>query len=317
MIYENERTKLKQIASIIQELLYVKDQAIEPRQRDNGLIYAAKKEAIFYTDISKQPVHRFSEQWKANIGNWTNIKMDFGSGTWDGVEIGIPITIADKNMVGSVVKFDYSDESDVGNYYIGKIEGGSDKHSIVVTPDMKLHEIFNWQGEGKAGSGAKWDLTISLKMRPNGWTSADAAGLPIAPFLIRHDEIESGVINHALRMTVSKTRGSTFPASHHTSGLLSVVESVQTPLGAYFRLPSEFDISKLSSVGKIIATAMKTYGIVIADNGADGFISGCPNERWNNDMLAEIGNDIKIKDLDAIDVSKLIVSADSYEAKQS
>lgn len=320
MIDENERTKLKMIVAMLQDMLIVKqDPVVLAPKIATKLIYAADNSAFFYTAIDKLPVHKFSEQWKSNIGNWTNLHMDFGSGTWEGMELGIPITLVTKDTPKQSVNFLYADESDPGEYYIGKREGGTDGHQIAITGDMVIHEICNYTndiGQLVPLSGAKWDLTRSLKMRPNGWTSADAAGLPIAPFLIRYDEIESGVINHALRMTVSKSRGNAWPASHCTSGKLGQSEPVQTALGACFRLRADFDISKLSREGKIIATAMKTYGIYINDNGSDGFVSGCPDERWNNDKLADLGDAIKIKDLEAVDVSGLIVSTDSYEAVQ-
>ena len=310
----SERQKLIVIQAMLSEMLNGQLDVL-PKQRDDGLIYAAMRNSVFYADVSRLPLHKFSENWKRNIGNGTNVHFDFGSGTWEGIELGIPITLADRDMIDQAVTFDYGDESDVGNYYVGKIEGDSDKHSIVVTADMKLHEIFYWRGDGKAGSGAKWDLTRSNKMRTHGKTSADAAGLPIAPFLIRYDEIQAGVINHMLRMTCPQTRGCVWPGSHQTMGKLWEVVDFNPPLGAIFRLKAGFDISPFSKTNQIILTALKQHGAIIADNGGSWFISGCPHPDWDNDDLGKLSDALRGSSFEAVDASPMIVATDSYEAR--
>lgn len=255
-----------------------------------------------------------------NIGINTGLHADFGSGTWDDVKIGIPITIVTSNQALVQVIFDYMDESDPGPYPIppgAAIEGdpsSGDRHVLVLNQDdCMLYEMFNSRKQNdllwEAGSGAIFNLA-SNTLRPDTWTSADAAGLPILPGLIRYEEAASGTIDHAIRFTVSQSRNEyVWPARHKASNLSG---DQYPPMGQRFRLKADVDISGFSTINKTILQAMKTYGIIMADNGSDWFISGEPSENWNNDDLREL-RDIKGSNFEAVDVSSLMVSPDSGE----
>jgi hypothetical protein len=179
-----------------------------------------------------------------------------------------------------------------------------------------LYELYaathNPDGTWSAGSGAIWDLN-SDALRPAGWTSADAAGLPVLPGLVRYDELAAGRILHALRFTANSTNSYIWPARHLTSGSPGVVTSTP-PMGARFRLKASFDISTYPADLQVILQAMKTYGIILADNGSNWYISGVPDARWNNDGLHLLDN-ITGSDFEAVDESGLIVSADSGSAR--
>ena len=174
-----------------------------------------------------------------------------------------------------------------------------------------LYELFsafpNGDGTWRAANGARYDLR-SNALRPAGWTSADAAGLPIYAGLVRYDEVASGVIRHAIRFTAPDTQAAyTWPARHEAS---SITDLSYPPMGQRFRLKASFDTSGMSSQARVIAEAMKTYGIVLADNGSPWYISGAPDPRWNNDALHEL-DVIAGSDFEAVDVSSLMVDPNS------
>ena len=178
---------------------------------------------IWNTPVNTSPVHARSADWITSIGRTTGFHMDFGSGTWDGGPIGIPYNIVDGSVPKVTVSFYYPGESDPGPYPIPAsplIEYGSDHHILIVdSSTCTLYEIYDASYSGETwhgGSGAIWNLG-SNALRPAGWTSADAAGLPILPGLVRYDEIVSGAINHAVRFTASETNGYIWPARHLTS----------------------------------------------------------------------------------------------------
>jgi hypothetical protein len=191
------------------------------------------------------------------------------------------------------VRFDYADESDRGPYPIPpgvRIEGGraadGDRHAILVDRDRcRLYELFALYPEGRgwrAGSGAIWDLR-SNRLRPAGWTSADAAGLPILPGLARYEEVASGRIRHALRVTVSQTRRAyVWPARHFASDL---TDASLPPMGLRLRLKRSFDVSRFPRQARVVLRALQEYGLVVADNGSDWYLSGAPSPRWSNDDL--------------------------------
>ncbi|HNN13249.1 MAG TPA: hypothetical protein PKL78_06795 [Anaerolineales bacterium] len=269
------------------------------------------------TRIDSLPVHPLSEAWIDSIGRSEGFHMDFGSGTWEGGPIGIPYNV----VAGSTVpKFDavfyYPDESDPGPYPIPEnpnIEYGSDHHILTIdTETCRLYEMYdasfdgsNWNG----GSGAIWDLN-SNALRPEVWTSADAAGLPILPGLVRYDEIASGEIRHALRFTIENTAGYIWPARHKPSDPQNGIP----PMGARFRLKADYDISGFPLEMQILLQAFKTYGIVLADNGSNWYVNGSPDERWDNDML-HLLDVLTGNDFEAVDTSVLMVDVNSGEAK--
>lgn len=269
------------------------------------------------TPVDSLPTHPQSDAWIDNIGRGEGFHMDFGSGEWDGGPIGIPFNI----VAGSAVpkyepEFYYPDESDPGPYPIPEnpgIEWGSDHHILVVdTETCTLYEIYDASfdnGQWYGGSGAAWDLN-SNALRPETWTSADAAGFAILPGLVRYDEILAGEIKHALRFTVEETAGYIWPARHQTADPQNGIP----PMGARFRLKADFDISGFPHEMQVLLQAMKTYGIVLADNGSNWYVSGAPDERWDNDML-HLLDVLTGADFEAVDTSVLLVDADSGETK--
>jgi hypothetical protein len=247
--------------------------------------------------VDTLPVTPGSIATVATIGATKTMHADFGSGLWDGGPIGIPITVVGKGQRKSAVRFEYADESDRGPYPIPagvRIEGGAkadgDRHALIVDRDAcRLYELYALRrvgGRWTAGSGAIWDLR-SDRLRPAGWTSADAAGLPILPGLARYDEVAKGRIDHALRFTVSRTqRAYVWPARHVAS---SLTDPALPPMGARLRLKHDFDISGFPRQARVVLQALKEYGMIVADNGSDWFVSGAPDPRWSNDDLHTLG----------------------------
>ncbi len=279
---------------------------------------------IWNTAIDQLPVDPNSFSYINTIGASTGLHPDFGSGTWDGGPIGIPYNVVPGTQPKVDIIFDYSDESDPGPYPIPpdpQIEGGpdstGDRHILVLDKDRCiLYETWSTyphsDGTWQAGSGAVFDLR-SNALRPSGWTSSDAAGLPVLPGLVRYDEVASGEIHHAIRFTVPRTRKAyVWPARHYASSLTALN---YPPMGQRFRLKTDFDIGRFSAPVQVILRALKTYGMILADNGSAWYISGAPDPRWNNDVLRELKL-VKGSDFEAVDVSSLMVSPDSGEAKQ-
>jgi hypothetical protein len=267
------------------------------------------------TPVDKLKVHPKSSDYIKSIGLNRGLHPDFGT-TWKGAPNGIPFVVVGKDQKKVPVSFRYADESDKGPYPIppdAPIEGGAkskgDRHIIVLDFDAKkLYEIFSAyrskDGKGwRAGSGAVFGLT-SNKLRPAGWTSADAAGLPIFPGLVRYDEVvEKGEIRHALRFTVRKSqRAYIKPATHFASRSR---DPKLPPMGLRVRLRKDFDISKYPKSAQVILKCLKTYGMFLADNGGDWFISGAPNPKWKPDELRWLKK-VKGKDLEAVDTGKLV-----------
>ncbi len=277
-------------------------------------------DSFWHADVSALPVHAQSSTWVSSVGPNAGLKADFGSGTWNGGPIGIPYTTVAGTEPGVPVSFDYADESDPGPYPIpanAPIEGGSassgDRHVLVVDRDAcRLWELYsaypqNGGTSWTAGSGATWDLR-SNAMRPLGWTSGDAAGLPILPGLVRYDEIVAGEIDHAIRFTVPRTAGAyIWPASHKAQ----TGSASDPPMGAYFRLKASFDISGFSAQNQVILRALKKHGMVLADNGSSWFMSGAPDPGWNDDDLNRL-RAVPGSAFEAVDVSALKVSSSSY-----
>ena len=248
------------------------------------------------TPIDTEPVDPNSNNLIASIGANDAFHPDFGA-NWNGGPFGIPYVVVAGSTPLSQVAFDYADESDPGPYPIPNnppIEGGpnstGDRHILIVDRDnWKLFELFAAYPPGvngptwSAGSGAIWDAN-SNAMRPEGWTSADAAGLPILPGLVRYDEVVlRGEIRHALRFTVQATRRAyVFPARHWAS---SSTDPNRPPMGMRVRLKASFDISSYPPSAQVILRALKKYGMFVADNGSDWYLSGAPDARWDDDEL--------------------------------
>jgi S-layer homology domain len=260
--------------------------------------------------VNTLPVHALSAAWVNSIGVTRHFHMDFGSGTWDGGPIGIPFNvISGASTTKYQVDFYYPDQSDPGPYPIPQnpnIEYGSDHHILTVdTDDCTLYEIYDAEkigGQWYAGSGAIWDLN-SNALRPETWTSADAAGLPILPGLARYEEVTAGAINHALRFTVNCSADYYLWPARHIAPSGSCATPV--PFGARFRLKANYSISGFSPQAQVILQAMKTYGIVNADNGSPWFVSGAPDENWDNDILHEL-DVLTGSNFEAVDTSDLM-----------
>jgi hypothetical protein len=240
------------------------------------------------TDVSRAPVSARSDAYLASIGVAGHLHPDVGT------TYGIPYVEIGAAQPSVPVSFDYADESDPGPYPIpanAPVEGGSDRHVLVVDRERcRLWELFDAStADGgrswHAGSGATWDLR-SNALRPDGWTSADAAGLPIFPGLIRYDEVAAGRIDHALRFTVRRTqRAFVHPATHVAS---SITDPNVPPMGLRLRLKAGYDCSHLSAQVQVICAALKRYGMLVADNGSDWYVSGAPDRRWNDAALDDL-----------------------------
>ena len=260
--------------------------------------------------VDKLPVASNSAAIVDSIGPDRTMHADFGSGVYDGGPIGIPYVTVPSTQKRVPVRFDEPEESDPGPYPIPAnvpVEGGSgadgDRHVIVVDRGRcRLYELFyahpvdggrSWQ----ASSGATWSLR-SNRLRPSGWTSADAAGLPIFPGLARYEELRKGGINHALRFTAPRTRGAyLYPARHEASGSN---DPNQPAMGQRLRLKASFDVSGFPKQARAVLTALKRYGMILADHGSPWYVSGAPSSGWNNEDLHALdrvrGSDFEVVD---------------------
>lgn len=279
---------------------------------------------VWNTRIDQLPVHPSSSTWVTTIGASSPLHPDFGSGTYSGGPIGIPFVTAPGTQTKYPATFQYQSDSDTGPYAIAlnaPIEGGSastgDRHVISVdVGNCILYEIYaaypqtaSWTG----GSGAIFNL-LSDALRTAGFTSADAAGFPIFPGLVRYDETAAGAIRHAIRFTVPQTQKAyIWPARHYASSLTG---AQYPPMGARFRLKASFDISSFSATNQIILTALKQYGMLLADNGSSWYISGAPDARWNNTDLHALTT-IAGSNFEAVDESSLMVDPNSGQAVQA
>ncbi len=275
---------------------------------------------IWNWPVDGLPVHPSSSTWIETIGSATGLKADFGSGLWQGAPIGIPYDVVGADQPGVPMIFDWDDESDPGPYPVppdAAIEGGpasdGDRHVLIVDRDAcRIYELFyaypqNGGASWSAASGAVYDLS-SNGLRPDGWTSADAAGLPILPGLVRYEEILEGEIRHAIRFTAPQTqKAHLWPARHDASGLTS---PVYPPLGMRVRLEASYEIGSFSATNQVILRALKKYGLILADNGSPWFLSGVPDARWDNDDLRDL-LDVVGADLEIVDASGLMVDPDS------
>ncbi|MGY2874452.1 hypothetical protein ACVW00_001642 [Marmoricola sp. URHA0025 HA25] len=264
------------------------------------------------TDIRSLPVDARSATWLSHMSTDRNLHPDFGPSFGDGPNYGIPVTVVGRHHARVRVRFDYSSESDHVRYPLGtdtKIEGGrnsaGDKHAIVVRKGVcRLYETWNTRvrnGHWRAGSGATWSLG-SNALRPDGWTSADAAGLPILPGLLRWNEVKAGNVAHAIRFTTDVTsRHHLWPARHDAGSTDSLA---CPPMGARFRMKAGFDAGGYSPLARVVITAMKDYGLVLADNGSPWFFTGERNGHWPPALIEELKR-IPASAFEAVDTSSL------------
>jgi hypothetical protein len=283
-------------------------------------VFAANN--IWNMPVNQLPVAANSATLVNTVGASVTMHADFGSGLYQGAPIGIPFITVSGTQTKYPVTFQYADESDPGPYAIpltAPIEGGSastgDRHAIAIdTDNCILYELWSsypqatsWQ----AGSGAIFNLN-SPTLRPASWTSADAAGLPIFPGLVRYDEIAAGEIRHAIRLTVPHTLDAyLWPARHQAS---SITNPAYPAMGQRFRLRASFNISTFPSDVQIILRALQKYGMIVADNGSAWYISGAPDDRWNNDNLSTLRG-VLGSDLEAVDDSVFTVDPNSGQAR--
>jgi hypothetical protein len=273
---------------------------------------------VWNARVDALPVHPQSSAWVATIGAGKPLHPDFGT-VYAGAPNGIPYVVGPAGTPKVAVAFDYDGESDAGPYPIPPdppIEGGpaatGDRHVLIVEGGAcRLYELFaarpNADGTWRAGSGAIFDLA-SDALRPATWTSADAAGLPILPGLVRYDEVAAGEIAHALRFTAPQTRGSfTWPARHEASSLTG---AQYPPMGQRFRLKASVDLARFPAAVQPILVALKAYGMMLADNGSSWFLSGAPDPRWSDDALHALAA-LTGADFEAVDVAGLMVDPDS------
>ena len=279
---------------------------------------------IWNTPVDQLPVSASSAAYVTTIGSTLTLRADFGSGLFAGGPIGIPFVVVSGTQTKYPVTFQYADESDPGPYAAplnAPVEGGSqssgDRHVIAIDKDncvlYELYAAYPQSSAWKAGSGAIYNLR-SNTLRPSSWTSADAAGLPILPGLVRYDEVATGEIRHAIRFTVPQTRRSfVWPARHFASNLTG---DEYPPMGQRFRLKADYDISGFSPDNQVILRALKKYGMILADNGSAWYLSGAPDDRWDNNRLRELLR-VTGSNLEAVDVSSLMVNPNSGQVRST
>lgn len=264
--------------------------------------------------VDDLPIAENSDAIIQSIGLNKGLHADFGSGTYAGERIGIPITFANSDTPRKKITFYHQDESDPGPYPIPrnvKIEGdpdpqpGNDRHALILEKDeCKVYEIYHLKkkdGVWRGASGAIWDLN-SNELRPEGWTSADAAGLSILPGLARYSDFTAGSIDHALRFAVEHSREAyIYPATHEAG---ESDDPNLPPMGLRVRLKANFDISGFGPQTQVVLQALKTYGMIVADNGTDWFITGAPNPNWDNDELHDL-EDVLGENFEVVDTSSM------------
>jgi len=264
---------------------------------------------VWHLNVSKLPVSSRSDAWmRAMHAKRTFLHPDFGPPSY-----GIPFDVVAAAHADVSVDFDYADESDPGPYPFGsdvQVEEGSDRHAIMVDQDTcTLYELYNarWNGGSPtAGSGAVFDLT-SNALRPAGWTSADAAGLPIMAGLVRYDEVAGGDVDHAIRVTASCTHDAYIWPARHAAG---TKDRRCPPMGARFRLKTGFDATGFSDDVRVVIRAMKRYGLIVADNGSDWYFQGTVDPRWTDAFVDQL-KEIPARAFIAVDERGCRVSPDS------
>ena len=278
---------------------------------------------FWHSDVSHLPVNVRSAQWLSHMSPTRKLHPDFGpSYGAQPVPYGIPITLVAGTHPKVSVSFDYSSESDHIGYPLGndtRVEGGQytsgDRHTVVIDVHAcRLYETWATRKNGSqwlAGSGATWDLR-SDRLRPSGWTSADAAGMPILPGLLRYDEVKAGRVDHAIRFTTDITdRRFVWPARHQAG---SVSNPAYPPMGARFRLKAGFSLSGFRPDTVVVLRAMKAYGLVLADNGSPWYFQGTADTRWQSPLLDDLKR-IPASAFEAVNTASMIVSGNSGQAR--
>ena len=272
---------------------------------------------LWNKDISAAPVDSNSTAIINFIGGSVPLHPDFGSGLYDGSIMGIPYEVVDASQGPVTINFTaYGDESDPGPMPIplnAPIEGdpnpSGDQHVLILdNANCWLYELYNASPNGSewnAGSAAVWDLTAD-EQRPYTWTSADAAGLPIFPGLVRYDEVAAGQINHALRFTLQSSRAAFIPPASHWAA--NSTNALAAPMGMRLRLKASFDISGFSAANQVILAALKKYGMIMADNGSSMYITGAPNDNWNNDDLHNLSG-VTASDFEVVQMTPVYTAA--------
>ena len=258
--------------------------------------------------VDRLPVHRDSAAIIASTSPQSPLYADYGSASWEGSPMGIPYDVVTRRTQRSRVRFEYAGESDDVAYPIPagvRIEGGSDRHALLLDRSAcRLYELFALRrvpGGWEAGSGAVWNLRRT-RLRPAGWTSADAAGLPILPLLALYPEVRRGAIRHALRVTFRRTRRAYVHPARHQAG---ASDDPSLPrMGERLRLKQSVSLDGLPPQARIIARALKRYGLIVADNGSDWFMSGAPHPGWDQDQLRALGR-LRGEDFEVVDTSSL------------
>ena len=280
--------------------------------------HAFPADNYWHADIRKLPVHPRSRQWLSHMSTDRDLHPDFGPSYGAGPDYGIPVTVVGHAHRRVRVRFDYASESDRVRYPLGRdtrIEGGrgsaGDKHAVVVDKGAcRLYETWDTRvsdGHWRAGSGAVWSLT-SNDLRPEGWTSADAAGLPILPGLLRWNEVKARDVDHAIRFTTDVTsRHHLWPARHDAGSRDSLAYPA---MGARFRLRAGFSTAGFSAGARAVIRAMKTYGLVLADNGSPWYFQGEQNSHWPDRLISDLKR-VPASAFVAVDTSGLKVSKDS------
>jgi hypothetical protein len=277
---------------------------------------------VWHAEVSGLPVHARSAAWMGNMGGGsTRLHPDFGP-SGEAMPYGIPYNVVAGSHSKVTPAFDYADESDRVPYPFGPdtpVEGGTqssgDRHALMVDKDTcTLYELYaaNWNnGQPTAGSGAVFDLRGN-GLRPATWTSADAAGLPILPGLLRLDEVQAGHVDHAIRFTAQRTDRSYLWPARHQAGAAN--DPNLPPMGARFRLRSSYDISRLRPDTQVVLRAFKTYGLLLADNGSNWFFQGTAENGWDNGLLDELKS-VPASAFDAVDESSLMADPNSARVK--
>jgi hypothetical protein len=277
------------------------------------------KNNVWHSEVTKLKVHKRSKQWIRSMGGRDQLlHPDFGPSDNPEHPFGIPYNVVPANHADHDVRFRFGDESDPGPYPVGAdthVEHGSDRHALMIDRDAcVLYEIFDFDwndGTPRGGSGAVWNLNRN-KLRPAGWTSADAAGLPIFAGLVRRDEVVAGRIDHAIRITAERTDKRYVWPARHQAGARS--DRSLPPMGARFRLRRSFDIGKFNEETQVILRAMRTHGVILADNGSNWFFGGSEDQGWPAKVLEELKS-IPAGAFVAVATGKMKVSTGSAAVK--